>query len=72
MGLFKSKYQSRIEKKIIELQMQRASLKTSLDDTNQIRSTGEYCKLSIKIRDIENDIELLNEIINPCQSIIKR
>jgi hypothetical protein len=62
MKLFKSKYRNRIEDKIRFLETEHTLVIYEKQDTNQIRSTHDYCKLVIKEHDLNDKIELLKSL----------
>lgn len=63
--LFRSKYRTRIEMKILKLKMSLSEVSREKEEYKKLKQTQKVCGCWVREREIEQDINLLKEILKP-------
>ena len=66
--LFRSKYRTRIEMKILKLKMSLLEVSREKEEYKKLKQTQKVCGCWVREREIEQDINLLKEILKPQKS----
>lgn len=66
--LFRSKYRTRIEMKILKLKMSLSEVSREKEEYKKLKQTQKVCGCWVREREIEQDINLLKEILKPQKS----